>query len=33
MISFIYFYRKDKSFIPKILENLLLVLGMIDFAI
>ncbi|AUQ25102.1 hypothetical protein RC84_19680 [Pectobacterium carotovorum subsp. carotovorum] len=33
MAPFIYHYRKDKSFIPKILENLLLGLGMIGFAI
>jgi hypothetical protein len=33
MAPFTYHYRKDKSFIPKILENLLLGLGMIGFAI
>lgn len=33
MAPFIYHYRKDKSFIPKILENTLLGLGMIGFAI
>jgi len=33
MAPYVYHYRGDKSFIPKILENILLALLMIGFAI
>jgi len=33
MAPFTYHYQKDKSFIPKVLENILLGLFMIGFAI